>query len=633
MSAQDNEKVLLLSLGAGRLDEKGSGYRPAKYRYQENDVDSEFVAEPLLNSFQPDTLVIIGTAKSKWDMFFGWFAKKSGDMHLSTNAITETLKSCENRENSIPEEELNTLSDQLSADLAPLLKTDCFRTVKRICAVVVRYGIDDRELEENYSILSDRLGRVFTEPKQYDVAFDITHSFRSMPMYNLIVLNYLSSVFPYELNICHVYYGMLDVIREMGYAPVTDLSRLMDTLRLAQAVEEFRHTGSVLTITRLLTDDEDSELRTALQDLSWAMECNSMSGFDRSMKILLEKLQVPVASRKPYADIRVMLKQVLSDCFGLDAADPAGSWEQVAQGDMLPAQKQILLAKWYLRLNLCGKAALVAQEALRTVLYPLWMEVNTSDNGDEEARRRNAMSALQRVADVLRKEKTHSEAEEILLALEDCHLETLSLRIGYAHNLDFILELDDSRKKTQQMIEKLERAVDTMELPEKRELLLAAYRTKPEPPVRINIGNRRPSRLILFGKDSNIQEVCREKSKAVSSKPRYDVYYLSGGFTAMLCRSKDVNQCTALLTEAFRTAGLDISSFSDIFLWKLKTGEGMRIAAALGRLNCEKVSIMPSKPGEQYCFSPAKSFLSESESSETTPAAVIPNNWIVKYRL
>ena len=57
---------------------------------------------------------------------------------------------------------------------------------------LTKYGINEKQLKENYAIIKGIENKLKRNVK-YEVAFDITHSFRSLPIYNLIVFNYINT--------------------------------------------------------------------------------------------------------------------------------------------------------------------------------------------------------------------------------------------------------------------------------------------------------------------------------------------------------------------------------------------------------------------------------------------------------
>lgn len=81
---------------------------------------------------------------------------------------------------------------------------------KKLHIILTRYGINQKELEENYVILSE-IEKSLSNRYSYEVAMDITHSFRSLPFYNLVILNYISSISDIEINISNIICAVLPI--------------------------------------------------------------------------------------------------------------------------------------------------------------------------------------------------------------------------------------------------------------------------------------------------------------------------------------------------------------------------------------------------------------------------------------
>lgn len=89
--------------------------------------------------------------------------------------------------------------------------------------------------------------------------FDITHSFRSLPMLALVVLNYLRVV--KSVTIEKIYYGAFETlgpipqVKEMALeernAPIFDLTPFVDLLQWTTAADHFIRTGNTILMTEL----------------------------------------------------------------------------------------------------------------------------------------------------------------------------------------------------------------------------------------------------------------------------------------------------------------------------------------------------------------------------------------------
>ena len=78
---RDTKKILLLTLGTGRLsDTNEAEYISVQYTFEGQDykkniddiegTKTNFVAEPLIDLVKPDDIYILGTVKSVWHRFY-----------------------------------------------------------------------------------------------------------------------------------------------------------------------------------------------------------------------------------------------------------------------------------------------------------------------------------------------------------------------------------------------------------------------------------------------------------------------------------------------------------------------------------------------------------------------------------
>ena len=232
----------------------------------------------------------------------------------------------------------------------------------RVC--LIRYGVNNVELMENYRNISD-IEKYLDKNEEYDVAFDITHSFRSLPIYNLVILNYLQQISSYKMKISHIFYGNYDVKRENdNRAPLVDLADMSEVLNLTNAVSEFKNTGNAASLTRILPPSE-KRLNDALKTFDWATQINGRNDVIEALKELSDVLNEKSEIRNKYVDVKNMLKSMLGEepCNLLKIANCQNKGEA-----------QLLLAKWYQRQNRYGLAVATSMEALRSLIVPYFLK-------------------------------------------------------------------------------------------------------------------------------------------------------------------------------------------------------------------------------------------------------------------
>lgn len=432
--------MLLLSLGTGRLSEKNAEvpaaqrivYQSAKYCMDgtQKIVESEFVAEPLVRSFAPDEVIIVGTSKSAWAGFYCKFGDASDEERVRRLLEIEEYGGKDRKSS-----ELLTLAREVEEIYEAGLNSELFKGI-RVRIIMIRYGINEAELKENYVLLGS-VGKMLDRNAQYEAAFDITHSFRSLPLYNLVILNYFRNVLQIDLEISHVYYGNLDIRREnRDIAPIVDMGELIEVLDLCNGINEFKDTGNAASLLRYIPDEE-KDLKEALSEFDWATQINA---FDRIVASL-KKLMLAVDSREnsggnKYADLREMISQVIQVKF----FEENGYSRMTAAGfARLPSEeKQFLICKWYFRQNRYGQAVATGMEALRSYLIRIYPGAEEKDEAwlKDEQNRRNAIERLKKVYKNLQLKKgKRNKTEQVLYQLERSRKPAVNIRNVFAHNL------------------------------------------------------------------------------------------------------------------------------------------------------------------------------------------------------
>lgn len=184
----ENDKTELVKIHA---------YKLTKYKFKDcNDTDEKesfYLVNKLVEKFTPNVLAISGTIKTCWDMFL---------ISAMKDAFT-------------PDEEFNEIKfDEFMSDIYEISSYQTYDGYKlsteeiksrneRITEIytkwykwadkkydikinVIHYGIDETQNKENYAIFKQMWQELISdEDKKYEIALDITHSFRSIPFFSL----------------------------------------------------------------------------------------------------------------------------------------------------------------------------------------------------------------------------------------------------------------------------------------------------------------------------------------------------------------------------------------------------------------------------------------------------------------
>lgn len=276
-------KVLISFLGTGRIKEGVSKrvYENTKYRIEEQEYDYSFVSVALRQHFNIDRLILIGTPHSMWEEVYRTYAGEDDvwleiGEHCSKSNYESSLE--------IPHK------DRIENAMGNGSKV-----------VAIKYGLNLEEIQANSEIILG-LGESLNQGDELYV--DITHSFRSLPLFVMNLLIYLRDVSPKKIKISGIYYGMLEASRELKYAPVVNLSEVMNINSWISGAYSFMEFGNAYKIASLIdnqsTISEPKKISTPLLGFTEAKNLNHLSGLEnqvRKMQILKNTEGLPTIAK------------------------------------------------------------------------------------------------------------------------------------------------------------------------------------------------------------------------------------------------------------------------------------------------------------------------------------------------
>ncbi|NLZ53010.1 MAG: TIGR02221 family CRISPR-associated protein, partial [Thermoanaerobacteraceae bacterium] len=220
-------KILISPLGTGQLKDDNTSkreYREAVYRFQDSGktYKTSFIASALSDYLQVDKLYLIGTSKSMWEEVYRYFstACKHNDNDDYWYELAERVSNFKRGDKKLTDEDLSKVNDAIDKYLR-YIKADA--TGGSHC-FVIDYGLDEKEIWNNFDVIM-RIGETLTEDDE--IYLDITHAFRSIPLFLYIMLDLIRILkLRSDFKLAGLYYGMLDVIGELKHAPIIDLSPL-----------------------------------------------------------------------------------------------------------------------------------------------------------------------------------------------------------------------------------------------------------------------------------------------------------------------------------------------------------------------------------------------------------------------
>ena len=265
-------KVLISFLGTGAIEKHE--YTEATYQFTSgNRYTTPFIATAIKQECDIDRVILIGTARSMWDCVYDYFGNTNGDFDEN---IWEKLY--ENR---------------LHADhTTPIGSIEYQQEVERALGngskiVITHYGLNDEEIAKNSEIILNIEELLEKDDK---LIIDITHSFRSLPMYMMNLLIFLKEVSDKRIKISHIYYGMLDATRELNYTPVVELNNLItvnDWITGAYSFKRFGNADKIAQLVRSINNNLSERLNSFsdAKNLNYIKELESQC---RNLNRLLE---------------------------------------------------------------------------------------------------------------------------------------------------------------------------------------------------------------------------------------------------------------------------------------------------------------------------------------------------------
>ena len=253
-----SKKVLISFLGTGPLESRENRtYRTADYHLGAEDLGCyPFVSAALRKYYRIDKVLLVGTAHSMWEEVYRWF--------------------CVERQQPIDDDIYFTIADacEHSNHASPLVIPNQEAIEQAIGqgskVVLINYGITEQEVRENINII---LGLQQYLENGDELIVDVTHSFRSLPIFMMSLLIYLQNVSPKRITISHIHYGMLEVRSELGYAPIIDLRAMMDVNEWITGAYAFMQFGNTYKISKLL-ETENKSVAPILRGFADAMNLN-----------------------------------------------------------------------------------------------------------------------------------------------------------------------------------------------------------------------------------------------------------------------------------------------------------------------------------------------------------------------
>lgn len=340
-----------------------------------------------------DHIILIGTETSYFGTLLYYYYMKSininedavitpeGYDHFSSLAALAPLH-CDMKLDSFPKKgdtpifniQINNISSHLEhieSILTKFLTSVTNNPNLKVKPVIIQHGTTSSELENNFNHLQKSVEQILDEEntenqKQiYNIFFDISNGFRSLPMYIYTFVNYLLRIRDEQFKL-HMFYGMADG-KQKGIAPIVNLENINGMMDWINAANEFHNYGSVRQLDHLL--ENNSGLHRLFQQFDYASNANNLGVLKNTTEHIIKLKDVDYFTDLPYY-AKALLRKI-GDEFHQEFDQTLCNFELKKNGYSY-AYLTIHLANWYMKQGRTGNAAIALQEGITTFMMERW---------------------------------------------------------------------------------------------------------------------------------------------------------------------------------------------------------------------------------------------------------------------
>ena len=265
-------KILISFVGTGQMSNNDTverKYRKAQYKFGDQGIEeTSFISSALGTFLHIDTYFLFGTMKSMWEEVYYEFAKKK-NLEIDEDYWMELSEKCGEHAN-----HASPLEHSLFENIENVLGNE-----SKICPIY--YGINKQEIESNFSIFADAMESL----KDGDEVFlDITHSFRSLPLFATTALSFIRDISDKKIYFSGIYYGIFEA-KEAGVTPIVDLSYISELQNWIKGAYTLNHFGNGSYIAKLLAE-KDKTTSEKLTDFTNILSMNFIHQVKAQINIL-----------------------------------------------------------------------------------------------------------------------------------------------------------------------------------------------------------------------------------------------------------------------------------------------------------------------------------------------------------
>ena len=417
-------KTLITSIGKPRKSQTDNNvYEKTPYSLDNgtSTYESPFLFEAILNHHTSvkdpiDQLILVGTVHSCWtDLFKYFYQKKNTILPPEIETILNNI--ARHSETLDRSSDLTSIKEFQKKTLSPLIELleNTFHNVK-VQIIILQYGLTEAESAYNYKALCTTVENSIPASEENQILLDITHSFRSLPIYLFLVVNYFSRVSKLSTMVSHVYYGIFELKCEenLAYTPVINMNYLLTTMDWINGLNELNNYGSVYNITTHCLSNQSTDVKNWLNIFEWATNTNDYNELKKSVSEL-SSINIDTAD---YDELEKDALSKISSSLKETFSNVPGNVSEIAY-------TQLCASKWFFDQHRYGLSIISIQECLRSYLVVLLSEDYLSKHSDEEKRRNEAINILKRLTPYCNEAVT----------LYDYYIKGKDLRNMMAHSL------------------------------------------------------------------------------------------------------------------------------------------------------------------------------------------------------
>lgn len=330
-------KVLISFLGTYSNNRQ---YKKATYMFPNGYTAEEttFIAKALKEYYNIDKLILIGTTKSMWEEVYDSFRKGNED----NNLYLKIGDLCENQ---------NAKSDP------ELFDSEYIKAIENAMGndsrvIMIKYGINEEEIQYNIKKIFSIEEMLNTGDEIY---LDITHSFRSLPIYLMNCMAYISNVSKRNIKIKSISYGMFEASSEFDHkTPVVEMKSLMDVYEWISGAYSFSEFGNTYKISKLIEDSGNKDIAEKLFVFAETNNLNMISDMKKQIDSL-NKTKWDKEGMPEFAKL-IVKPAVKNFTKRFNVTDPKDSLFQIK------------LAKWHFDCHNYGSSVITLCEGVLTSL-------------------------------------------------------------------------------------------------------------------------------------------------------------------------------------------------------------------------------------------------------------------------